>query len=261
MEIHLIRHATIKIKYGNKMFLVDPWLMKKDEMPGFPIGVNPEVRQPRVDLPISIDEIVNVDAVILTHTHDDHWDEIAAKSINKDLQFFVQNENDLNLIKHYGFTNVKIIEENGTQYERINLYKTGTQHGPRELVKPFFDSINVPYDCMGVVFQSENLKTLYLTGDSIWCNEVKNAIDQFSPSIIVANLGGVSIFINGKAQNITMDINEKAQNKTLSSYAKSAKIIGDHMDTTSHITFEREDVKKLNLPNVVVPNDNQIITI
>lgn len=36
MEIHLIRHATIKIKYGNKMFLVDPWLMKKDEMPGFP---------------------------------------------------------------------------------------------------------------------------------------------------------------------------------------------------------------------------------
>lgn len=113
--------------------------MKKDEIPGFLIGVNPEVRQPRVDLPISIDEIIQTDAVILTHTHDDLWDEIAAKSLNKNMQFFVQNEDDFNLIKKYGFINIKIIEENGIEFEGIKLFKTGTQHGPREIVKPFFD--------------------------------------------------------------------------------------------------------------------------
>lgn len=48
----------------------------------------PDVRQPRVDLPISIDQTVKTDAVILTHTHEDHWGEIAAKSLDK-------NENDL----------------------------------------------------------------------------------------------------------------------------------------------------------------------
>lgn len=258
MEIHLIRHATLKVKYGNKMFLIDPWLMMKEEMPGFPIGVNPEVRQPRVDLPISIDEIVNTDAVILTHTHEDHWDDIAGKSINKNLPFFVQNENDANFIKKYGFTDVRIIEEAGTQFEGINLYKTGTQHGPHEIVKPFFDSINVPYDCMGVVFQKQGQKTLYVAGDTIWCDEVKTAIDKFSPSVIVANLGGVSLFIDGKSQNITMDLKDV---KEMSSYAKSAKIIVDHMETTSHITFWRDDVKKLNLPNVVVPDDNDIIKV
>ena len=154
--------------------------MNKDEMPGFSACVN-EVRQPRVDVPISIDEIVNTDAVILTHTHIDHWDEIAAKSINKNLPFFVQNESDANLIKKLGFSNIKIVEETGTQFEGINLYKTETQHGSPE-VKPYYTSINDSNDCMGVVLQKDGQKMLYITGDSIWCDEVKEAIDKFFPS-------------------------------------------------------------------------------
>ena len=120
--------------------------------------------------------------------------------VNKNLPFFVQDENDANIIKKYGFTGVRILEEAGTQFEGINLYKTGTQHGPREIAKPFFDSINVPYDCMGFVFQKHCQKTLYVAGDTIWCDEVKTAIDKFSPSVIIANLGGVSLFIDGKSQ-------------------------------------------------------------
>lgn len=53
---------------------------------------------------------------------------------------------------------------------------------------------------MGVVFQKQGQKTLYVAGDTIWCDEVKTAIDKFSPSVIIANLGGVSLFIDGKSQ-------------------------------------------------------------
>ena len=49
--------------------------------------------------------------------------------------------------------------------------------------------------------------------------------------------------------------------KNMSSYAKNVKIIGDHMETTSRITYKREDVKKLNLQNVVILDDNDIIII
>lgn len=136
MEIHQIRSATLKVKYDNITFLIDPWLMKKDEMPGFAGAVNSHISQPRVDLPISIEEIVKTDAVILTHNHSDHWDEIAAANLQKDIPFFVQNETDFKIIQKYGFTNLRINDERGTYFEGIKMYKTKTHHGAREIMKP-----------------------------------------------------------------------------------------------------------------------------
>lgn len=66
-------------------------------------GINADIRQPRVELPMSIEEIVNVDAVILTHFHPDHFDEFAAKALDKNIPFFVQNEFDFNMIKSFGY--------------------------------------------------------------------------------------------------------------------------------------------------------------
>ena len=123
--------------------------------------MNENVRQPRVELPIAIDEIVNVDAVILTHFHPDHFDEFAAKEIDKNIPFFVQHEMDKQIIDKFGFHDVRIIAEDGTDFEGIKLYKTLCQYGRRELVKSLFEQIGVPYEAMGVVFKSDNENTLY----------------------------------------------------------------------------------------------------
>jgi len=49
--------------------LIDPWLAKQGTYPPLP-GVGIQDRgNPLTDLPISIDEILDVDAVIVTHTH------------------------------------------------------------------------------------------------------------------------------------------------------------------------------------------------
>ena len=60
MKITQIRNATIIIEYNNTKFLIDPWLMPKNFMPGFDTAVNANVRQPRVDLPFDIDKITKV---------------------------------------------------------------------------------------------------------------------------------------------------------------------------------------------------------
>ena len=60
MLIHQIRNATLIITYKDKKFLIDPWLMPKDYMPGFEMAVNANVRQPRVELPVSVEKIVDV---------------------------------------------------------------------------------------------------------------------------------------------------------------------------------------------------------
>ena len=52
-----------------------------------------------VDLPIQMDEILkNLDAVIITHTHVDHWDDCASKVIPKDIPIFVQNASDKKVV-------------------------------------------------------------------------------------------------------------------------------------------------------------------
>ena len=77
MKITQIRNATLIIEYNGTKFLIDPWLGPKNYMPGFDSAVNSEIRQPRVDLPLAVEEIVKVDAVIITHLHPDHWDQYA----------------------------------------------------------------------------------------------------------------------------------------------------------------------------------------
>lgn len=84
---------------------------------------------------------------------------------------------------------------------------------------------SVSFDEMGVVFQSENNKTLYITGDTIWCDEVKEVIDKFSPSVIVINACGATKIIDGKNVKIIIDIDNV---KSIASYAKNAMIIASH---------------------------------
>ena len=255
MKIHQIRNATIIVTYNDKRFLIDPWLMPKDFMPGFEGAMNSEVRQPRVDLPISIDKIADVNAVILTHFHPDHFDEFAVKALDKNIPFFVQNETDFNIIKNFGFNDVRLISESGTDFEGIKLYKTQCQHGRREVVKPMCEKIGMPYDAMGIVFKSDTEKTLYVAGDTIWCDEVRTSIDKFNPEIIVINACGATVLI-GEGERLIMDI---ADTKAISNYAKNSTVIASHMDTVSHLTVTREDIKALKLDNIVVPDDNEIL--
>lgn len=252
MLIHQIRNATLVITYNQKKFLIDPWLMPKDHMAGFDAAVNADVRQPRVELPLSIEEIIKVDAVILTHFHPDHWDEFAAKALDKNIPFFVQSKFDFDIIKGFGFNNIRIIGED-TEFEGVHLYKTGGQHGKREIIEPMWQQADVPYDAMGIVFKAQGEKTLYLAGDTIWCEEAKDAIDTYSPEVIIVNACGATL-LNG--EKIIMDVEDI---KAISDYAPSAKIIASHMDTVSHLTVTREDVKKLGLKNVLVPDDNEIM--
>ena len=126
MKITQVRSATIIVEYNNTKFLIDPWLMPKDYMPGFDSAINSQIRQPRVELPFGIEKIVDVDAVIITHIHPDHWDEFAENSLNKDIKVFVQSNFDKDYVISKSFANVEVIQESGTEYNGITLYKTRT---------------------------------------------------------------------------------------------------------------------------------------
>ena len=94
-----------------------------------------------VDLPISMDEILkNLDAVIVTHTHYDHWDEYASKLIPKHIPIFVQSNSDKRLIQKQGFKDVRVVGDK-TPFNGITITRIGALHG--------FDD-----NCMGFVLKA-----------------------------------------------------------------------------------------------------------
>lgn len=85
MKIIQVRNATQLISYAGKKFLVDPMLAKKEAYPGFEGTARSDIRIPMTELPFDLDVLLDVDAIIVTHTHPDHWDEAAVAHIPKGL--------------------------------------------------------------------------------------------------------------------------------------------------------------------------------
>ena len=117
-----VRNATAKISYAGSVFLVDPFLAEKDAYPGFEGSPNSEKRIPLIDMAEPVEAVIkDVDAIILTHTHLDHWDQAAQKLLPKDIPFFVQNAGDARTIREQGFTNVMVVGKN-TPFEKFQPF-------------------------------------------------------------------------------------------------------------------------------------------
>ena len=237
VDLQQVRNATVKITYGDTTFLIDPMLAKKGAYPGFENTYRSNLRNPLVDLPESPDKVISgVDAVIVTHTHLDHWDDAAQKALPKDIPLFTQHEDDAQLIRSQGFKNVRVLTDEA-EFGGVKITKTGGQHGTDEmyavpaLAKPLGEA-------MGVVFQAPGYKTLYLAGDTIWRKEVDQAIDKYHPEVIVLNAGKAKM--TGFEGAIIMgeeDVLRAAQT------AKDAKIVAVHMDAVNHMSLSREELR------------------
>lgn len=187
MKITQIRSATIIIEYAGAKFLVDPVLAPKGTYPGFPGTPHAELRNPLVDLPMSVEDILNVDAVIVTHTHLDHFDPAAKEAVPRDMPIFSQNGNDAEAIRSAGFTNVSVLRED-TRFKGLTLSKTSGQHGSDETLANPGMAAQLG-EVSGVVFRHPEEKTAYLAGDTVWNDKVASAITTYNPEVIIANAG------------------------------------------------------------------------
>lgn len=249
MNIQLIRNATLVVQYAGKKFLIDPFLAEKGAYPPFPNSIRQDQNNPLVSLPTSIDNIIgNVDAVILTHLHLDHWDEAAKEALPKDIKMFVQNEEDATAIQNDGFQNVEVLQEE-TVFEGITLTKTKGEHGRGEILK-------LAGLVCGVIFKHANEKTLYVAGDTVWYEAVQEVIETQKPEIIVVN-GGDNQFLQGGSL-----VMGKEDIYEVYKAAPTAKIISVHMEAVNHWTLSRAELKsfieeKGITSNVLVPDDGE----
>lgn len=254
MKITQIRSATLLIDFGGTRFLVDPVLADKDSYPGIPGTYNAHLKWPKVDLPLPISEVVDVNAVIVTHTHRDHWDEAAMAAIRKDMPVFAQHENDARLIKDAGFTDVRILSEDST-FRGVSLIKTPGQHGSDEAMAVVGQLLG---QVCGVIFKSGDEKTLYLAGDTVWNRYVEDTLRNHSPDVVILNSGDAQIPGLGPV------IMNKEDVYKVFKAAPRATLIASHMDAVNHAALTRAQLRNYSaktgmVHRLLVPEDGETL--
>ncbi|OPH57663.1 hypothetical protein BC351_03875 [Paenibacillus ferrarius] len=248
MKLRLIRHATLWLDYAGVQFLIDPMFSDQGINPPI-INTTNERRNPLVSLPISSEEMLALspDAIIVTHLHPDHWDAAAQEALNKETPLYCQPGNESEFTAS-GFKNVQVIHESHT-FKGITITRTSGQHGTGEIGR-LMGAVS------GFVFQAQDQPTVYLAGDTIWCEEVQSALDKYQPDVTIVNAGGAQFAVG---EPITMDASDVIQ---VCQYAPYTKVVAVHMDTINHCLVTREDLRNRLMDekwidHVAIPQDGE----
>jgi L-ascorbate metabolism protein UlaG (beta-lactamase superfamily) len=243
MQIELVRHATLLVDYAGVRLLVDPMLSDAGAMA--PIQNSPQPRSnPLVPLPRPAKKILeDVQAVLVTHTHRDHWDDAAAQMVPKDLQVFCQPE-DLEKLQNQGFTHATAVADSA-HLGSMSITRTPARHGSGEIAKAMAPS-------SGYVLKSAHRPTLYITGDTVWYEEVAATITRHQPGAIVMNAGGAR-FLEGDP--ITMTAEDVIQ---VARAVPHAVLVAVHMEAINHCLLTRKELADATLAagvRVLIPAD------
>ncbi|HET3290851.1 TPA: MBL fold metallo-hydrolase [Streptococcus pneumoniae] len=257
MKFTHYRQSTARLNYAGKTILIDPMLAEKGTYPPFEGAVTGNMAMnPLVDLPVSPDELTSgLDAVIVTHLHYDHWDEIAAKMLDKNLPIFVQNEVDAAVIRESGFTKVYVMGDN-THFDNITISRVYGEHV--ENLNQFPEEVQtIIGKVCGAVLRHADEKTIYFTGDSMLEPFVKDAVAAHQPDIIVMNAGGNAIQGVGKVVMDANDVHELSQ-------LTDVQLVAVHMEAVNHWTLSRSELARFATEKgfanqLVIPEDGESI--
>lgn len=227
MEIQLLRHATLLVTLGGRRLLIDPMLSPAGAMD--PVGNAADTRRiPLVELPLSDPELrdllASLDAVLVTHTHRDHWDARAVELLPRGLPLFCQPA-DVAAIQGAGFPDVRPVE-GALQWDGLELHRTGGRHGTGEI------GVRMgPVSGFGLRIAAE--PTLYLAGDTIWCDEVADALTQHQPDVVVLNAGAAQFLVGDPITMTAADV------VAVCGAAPGAQVVAVHMETVNHCGLTR----------------------
>ncbi|MEO1207760.1 MAG: MBL fold metallo-hydrolase [Pseudomonadota bacterium] len=273
---HFIRNATARLVYGGKTFLLDPMLSDKGELPSF-AGIAPN---PTVDLPIPTAQIIaDIDVVIVSHLHGDHFDGAAAGMLDKSIAMLTPRNGaspnpregapDISFkdsLEAKGFTNVREIgspEADDITLDGITIHQVFARHG-KGMVGDAMGGVN------GLIFKAGGQPTIYWAGDTILdeAGEVEAVLKRFQPDVVIAHTGGPvvealspEILLMDATQAVTFFDSAVRENADV-------QIIAIHMDALDHCFSTRADLisalghQASDLSKrVVIPEDGELVTL
>ncbi len=207
---------------------------------------------PLTDLPVSPSEaLTDVDMILLSHLHSDHFDRSAQEILPKNIKICCQPQ-DKEPLERLGFSNVQLIEDEIT-FKGVRIIRIEAEHGKGAVLAEMGPA-------SGYVFISSEEPVVYWIGDSILSERIYETIDSFRPEVIITHSSGAVWGVNREL--IVMDAEQTLR---ICRYASKSRVVAIHMDSLDHGTVSRVDLLRarnragVSSNNLIIPEDGETL--
>lgn len=244
MKIVQLRSATILLDYEGQKLLVDPMLSDVGALPGFKMKGERKAN-PLVPLPSNAaDALGSATAILLTHEHPDHFD-TAGRAFAREKSLPVHaSALDAPHLRRKGF-DVRIVEEGSLGFAAEVV---PAKHG-RGLLGFLLGPV------AGYFLSAPGEPSVYLVGDAVWGDDVRDAIVRHAPDVVVAPAGAANF---GFGADILFSLEELAQLVELA----PGKVVLNHLEALDHCPTTRAELRAFMVArhptrDVLVPEDGE----
>lgn len=251
MKIHHLRNATMVIETGDKVLLIDPMLGKKGTAgPTFTLFRFKPQRNPIVDLPNNaIDIVEKTTHCLLTHLHPDHLDKEAENFLRSRQTPIICSIKDKKQLIKRGLNVTQTVDYwLSTPFLDGAILGIPAVHGYGFVAKPMGN-------VMGFYIKLPNEKSIYLSADTIYTDDVHRVLTELKPDVAVVACGTAQLDI---FQPLLMRMDD------ILKFLKNApnQVIANHLEAVNHCPTTRKqlevEVSKIgHSDKVFIPNDGE----
>jgi hypothetical protein len=99
-----------------------------------------------------------------------------------------------------------------------------------------------------------------IAGDTVWCEEVREALTTHQPDVVVVNAGAAQFLVGDP---ITMDVPDIV---AVCEHAPEALVVAVHMEAVNHCVLTREGLRAALAERglddrVAIPNDGETVEV
>ena len=262
MKIHHIRNATCIIESGAHFILVDPMLSDQGALPSFARFRHRPQKNPIVALPENAAGLLDkVTACLITHSqklgiralqHTDHLDEPGEHLLREKNIPVITRVQDAPNLRKQGLSVVAALKY--WQPEEIlegEITAIPARHGYGWVHYLMANGV-------GFYLRLPDEPSLYISGDTVYTEDVETALTELKPDIAIMASGSASLDIGGP---ILMDMDE------LLRFANTAPgtVIANHLEALNHCPTTRTQLKRELaqqglLTKVLIPEDGESLS-
>ena len=252
MKLHHLRNATLVIETETDVILVDPMLGKRKTIPPFTIFRYKPKRNPLVALPKnSRDVLSKVTLCLITHLHPDHIDKAGEVFLRRKSIPVICNVKDENALSKRGLNIIQSLNYWEPQ-DFLGGKITGIPalHGYGFIAK-------LMGNVMGFHIELPNQKSVYVSSDTIFTEDVQKALIELKPDIAVVACGTARLDFG---QPLLMRMNDILKFTALA----PGKVFANHLEALHHCPTTREELKNALadsnlLSKTAIPNDGTFV--